>query len=102
MSAWDSDTEDEDSHVMSSLKDWFASRASDDGKLHKRTPSGQRTGSRGQSATAKQDQMPEAVVRPKDRQAQMQMEKTAKRRQEQRRSQLKLVPQGIMVQNLHH
>lgn len=100
MSAWDSDSDDGDGHVMSSLKDWFANRASEDSKLHRRTSSASRTGPDRQLASMKQDAMRESIIRPQDRYKQVQMEKAAKRR-EQMRPQMKVVPEGIMLLNIH-
>lgn len=106
MSAWDSDSDDDDDdgddgHVMSNLKDWFASRTSEDSKFHRRTSSTSRIGSDGQFTGLKQDQMRESIIRPSDRHKQILVEKAAKRR-EQMKLQMKLVPESIMLRNIHH
>lgn len=93
MSAWDSDSDD-DGHVISSLKEWFASRNTEEAKIHRRTSSATRLGSDGQFTGMRQDQMRESIIRPKDRQRQIQMEKAEKRREEMRR-QIKVVPEGV-------
>ncbi|TWU77200.1 hypothetical protein ED733_008625 [Metarhizium rileyi] len=100
VSAWDTDSDDDDGHVMSNLKDWFASRTHEDGKLHRRTSSASRVGSDRQSTDLKQDQMGQSITRPADRHKQIQMEKAAKRR-EQMKPQMKVVPEGIILHNVH-
>lgn len=83
-SAWDSDSESDEMPAMSSLKDWFAQRASEENKVHRRMSSASGMSHDRQATVPKPGDRRELLTRLQQREQQIKREKAAKRREERK------------------
>ncbi|KAG6003413.1 hypothetical protein E4U21_002046 [Claviceps maximensis] len=79
-SAWDSDSDTDDLPAMSTLKDWFAHRAGEEMKGHRRISSGSRAKLDRQFHVPTLGEGLELLARRQEREKQIKREKAAKRR----------------------
>ncbi|KAG5929880.1 hypothetical protein E4U42_004072 [Claviceps africana] len=80
-SAWDSDSDSDDPPAMSSLKDWFAHRTTDETKAQRRTSSVSRPKPDRQFQMPRPGEGRELTARRQEREKQIKLEKAAKRRE---------------------
>ncbi|KAK2591256.1 hypothetical protein QQS21_011064 [Conoideocrella luteorostrata] len=99
-SAWDSDTDEEETPAMSNLKDWFAHRSSEENKSQRRTSSAYRMSTdRPATWTKAGDQRESLNSRAQERAKQIKMEKAAKRREERKeefRKNFAMIPEELV------